>query len=59
MHKNVGVKGGLAWRFTDKRFTAWGGLRVLEELLRRLGWKEALKTAGLPVPGSNRGWIQS
>jgi hypothetical protein len=46
---------GLAWRFTDKRYTAWGGLRLVEELLRRLGWEQALAQAGLPEPGSNRG----
>jgi DDE family transposase len=55
MHKKVGSHGGLAWRFTDKQFTAWGGLRILEELLRRLGWEDALKAAALPAPGSNRG----
>jgi len=55
MHKRVEANHGLAWRFTDKRFTAWGGLRIFEELLRRLGWEEALQTAALPVPGSNRG----
>jgi hypothetical protein len=55
MNKKVRSHGGLAWRFTDKRFTAWGGMRIFEELLRRLGWEEALKEAALPVPGSNRG----
>lgn len=55
MHKNVARPEALAWRFTDKRFTAWGGLRVFEELLRRLGWQDALAEAGLPQPGSNRG----
>ena len=55
MNKKVALKEGLAWRFTDKRFTAWGGMRIFEELLRRLGWEEALKGASLPEPGSNRG----
>jgi hypothetical protein len=55
MHKKVEVNCGLAWRFTDKRFTAWGGMRIFEELLRRLGWEEALHTASLPMPCSNRG----
>ncbi len=55
MHKRVGPSQGLAWSFTDKRFTPWGGLRVFEELLRRLGLQEALTGAGLPQPGSNRG----
>lgn len=55
MHKKVAAEGGLAWRFTDKQFTAWGGLRIFEELLRRIGWQEALAGAPLPEPGSNRG----
>jgi hypothetical protein len=55
MNKMVKAPRGLPWRFTDKKFTAWGGLRVLEELLGQLGWEEALKQAPLPQPGSNRG----
>jgi hypothetical protein len=55
MNKTVVSSKGLGWSFTDKRYTAWGGLRVFEELLRRLGWEEALVQAGLPEPGSNRG----
>lgn len=55
MNKIIVPEQGLAWRFTDKKFTAWGGLRVLEELLRNLGWEEALAGAPLPQPGSNRG----
>jgi hypothetical protein len=55
MHKKIGANQGVAWRFTDKQFTAWGGLRVFEELLRGLDWEKALQGAALPVPGSNRG----
>jgi hypothetical protein len=55
MNKMVGAVRGLPWRFTDKKFTAWGGLRVLEELLRNLGWDEVLANAPLPQPGSHRG----
>lgn len=55
MRKKVHRFEGLPWRFTDKRFTAWGGLRVLEEALRRIGWPQALAAAPLPEPGSNRG----
>jgi len=55
MAKKVGAGPGLPWRFTDKRYTAWGGLRVLEELLRQLKWTEALRAVPLPQPGSNRG----
>ena len=54
MHKKVIDSSGLAWAFTDKQFTAWGGLRVFQEMLRRLGWREALAKAPLPVAGSNR-----
>jgi len=54
MNKMVSPVKGLPWRFTDKKFTAWGGLRVLEELLRNLGWDDALANAPLPQPASNR-----
>lgn len=55
MNKKVRVGAGLPWSFTDKQFTAWGGMRVFEEMLRRLGWEQALSRAPLPQPGSNRG----
>ena len=55
MNKIVETTGGLPWVFTDKRYTAWGGLRVLQELLKRLCWSQALAKAPLPQPGSNRG----
>src|SRR5579862_3169767 len=53
-NKKVKLK-GLAWSFTDKQFTPWGGLRIFQEMLDRLGWEEALRSAPLPRPGSNRG----
>jgi len=53
---NKSVSGhGVRWAFTNKRFTPWGGLRVFEELLRRLDWEQALAQAPLPKGGSNRG----
>jgi hypothetical protein len=55
MNKKVSVGSGLPWRFTDKRFTAWGGMRIFDEVLRRLEWPGALSSAPLPQPGSNRG----
>ena len=55
MNRIVRTPRGLPWEFTDKKFTAWGGMRLLEELLRNLGWEEALQEAPLPQPGSNRG----
>ena len=54
MNKRV-AQPGLAWTFTDKKFTPWGGFRIFEELLRRLKWPEALAQAQLPQPHSNRG----
>lgn len=56
MNKKVLTVGGLPWRFTDKRFTAWGGMRLVDEVLRRLDWKESLRAAPLPQPKSNRGY---
>jgi hypothetical protein len=57
-HRNQKVvkPGGLDWRFTDKQYTAWGGLRVLEEMLRRVRFSDALRQSQLPQPGSNRGF---
>ena len=49
-------KRGLDWCFSDKFFTAWGGFRVMEELLRKIKFKEVLKGAQLPQPESNRGY---
>ena len=55
MNKTVAPQSGLNWSFTGKQFTAWGGMRALEELMRRVGWEEGLASAPLPQPGSNRG----
>ena len=55
MNKKVPYRPGVPWSFTDKQFTPWGGLRIFEEMLRRLGWEQALARAALPQPGSNRG----
>jgi hypothetical protein len=55
VNKKVRAGSALAWSFTDKQFTPWGGLRIFEEMLRRLGWAEALARAPLPAVGSNRG----
>jgi len=55
MNKKERVAPALPWRFTDKRFTAWGGMRIFDEMLRRLNWSGALSSAPLPQPGSNRG----
>jgi hypothetical protein len=55
VNRKVACSAGLPWRFTDKRFTAWGGLRLVDEVLRKLDWEGALRSAPLPLPQSNRG----
>ena len=43
-------------RFTDKEITAWGGMGLMKRMLDHLGFKPALAPAGLPQPGSDRGY---
>jgi hypothetical protein len=43
-------------RFSDKEVSAWGGLSLLKRMLDHLGFDRALARAGLPEPGSNRGY---
>ena len=44
-------------RFTDKEITAWGGMGLMKRMLDHLGFEAALAAAGLPQPGSNRGYL--
>lgn len=46
----------LELRFTDKEITAWGGMALMKRMLDYLGFDNALAQAGLPLPGSNRGY---
>lgn len=55
LDKNVPEETSLPWIFTDKSVTAWGGLRLIKEMLMRMGLREILKECGLPEPKSNRG----
>lgn len=43
-------------RFTDKEITAWGGMALMKRMLDHMGFGNALARAGLPPPGSNRGY---
>jgi hypothetical protein len=43
-------------RFSDKEITAWGGMALMKRMLDYLGFDAALAQAGLPPPGSNRGY---
>lgn len=49
---------GLAYEYTDKNISPWGGLRFIEETYRRSGLKGYLRDEcdSLPAPGSNRGY---
>lgn len=50
------IEQGLPFRFTDKPVTPWGGLRLVQEMLLRMNFRDALRASGLPEPGSNRGY---
>lgn len=54
--KKVPQDMSLPWVFTDKPVTAWGGLRLVKEMLIRMNFREALTAARLPQPQSNRGY---
>ncbi|MHB8623866.1 MAG: IS1380 family transposase [Sulfuricaulis sp.] len=43
-------------QFTDKEISPWGGMGLMKRLLDRIGFDSALRTSGLPEPGSNRGY---
>jgi len=43
-------------RFTNKEIAGWGGLGLMKRLPDHLGFDAALAAAGLPQPGSNRGY---
>jgi hypothetical protein len=54
MHKTVPQREPLEWRFSDKSVSAWGGMRLVSQLLEKIGFRSALRSSPLPVGGSNR-----
>ncbi|MFC2084982.1 IS1380 family transposase [Bacteroidota bacterium] len=42
--------------YVDKPVSAWGGLRIMKELINRSGVLDQLNGMPLPQPGSNRGY---
>lgn len=56
MENSFPLEQGLPFEFTDKPVTPWGGLRLVQEMLIRMKFREALANSGLPQPGSNRGY---
>lgn len=56
LDKKVQEEASLPWVFTDKAVTAWGGLRLIKEMLLRMNFREVLESSGLPQAQSNRGY---
>jgi len=46
----------LPYEFSNKEVSPWGGLRIVQELVERLGLRKVLECQDLPRPGSNRGY---
>jgi hypothetical protein len=47
------------YEYTDKDIAAWGGLRLVQELMERIDFRGMLDEAGLPERGSNRAYDSS
>lgn len=56
MENSFPIEQGLPFQFTNKPVTPWGGLRLVQAMLLRMKFREALAASGLPQPGSNRGY---
>ena len=46
----------LAYEFTDKKLSPWGGVRIINELYQKCGLREMVRELPLKQPGSNRGY---
>ena len=42
--------------FTDKKVTAWGGMKLMKDMLESIGIKKIMSELDLPQKGSNRGY---
>ncbi len=42
--------------FTVRPISAWGGLKLMKEVINRSGILDFLGSLALPYPGSNRGY---
>lgn len=45
--------------YSDEKVTAWGGMRLMKEVLERSGVSRQLSESALPESGSNRGYCPS
>ena len=46
----------ISWEFTDRKVTAWGGMRMFKEFLDRTEIRKVLEESCLPWPASNCGY---
>lgn len=46
----------IAFEYTDRPVSAWGGMRLMKELIDKTNIRGHLATLALPFPGSNRGF---
>ncbi|HMN25497.1 MAG TPA: hypothetical protein PKE38_13415, partial [Ignavibacteriaceae bacterium] len=46
----------IKFEYTEKSITAWGGMRLMKELLNKSGVREKIQELDLPKPGSNSGY---
>ena len=49
-------KKGLRIEYSDKEISAWGGMKLMKDLVETTGIKEYINTLDIPKPGSNRGY---
>jgi hypothetical protein len=42
--------------FTDQKVTAWGGMKLMKDMLDSIGIKEFMGGLNLPEKGSNRSY---
>ena len=56
MGKRILQGEGYSVGFSNREITPWGGFALLKQMLDQSGFFEAVKSWGLPPPGSNRGF---
>ncbi len=42
--------------YSDRNVTAWGGMKLMKNLVDSTGIKDHLRSLPIPLPGSNRGY---
>jgi hypothetical protein len=50
------VNQNICFEYTDRPVSAWGGMRLMKELVDKSGIRQQLTKLDLPFPGSNRGF---